>query len=108
MWRYVFPQVAELSGAELRSVGEEEFAHKDVFKHTLQVVDNMSAMTDDVWLRFAALLHDVAKPKTKAFREGTGWTFYGHDIIGARWVEKIFRRMRLPLEAAKQVEKLVR
>jgi poly(A) polymerase len=106
--RYVFPEVAELSGAELRSVGEQEFAHKDVFKHTLQVVDNMAAMSDDVWLRFSALLHDIAKPRTKEFREGIGWTFYGHDIIGARWVQKMFRRMKLPMEAAERVAKLVR
>jgi poly(A) polymerase len=105
---FVFPEVDRLAGVDLMTAGEQEYAHKDVFKHTLQVVDNMAAMTDDVWLRFAALLHDVAKPKTKAFRDGIGWTFYGHEIVGAKWVEKIFRRMRLPLEAGKKVEKLVR
>jgi poly(A) polymerase len=104
----VFPEVANLSGVELMSDGNQEYAHKDVFKHTMRVLDNMAAMTDNVWLRFAALLHDVAKPKTKAFRDGFGWTFHGHDIVGARWVEKIFRRMKLPLDAAKFVEKLVR
>jgi len=105
---FVFPEVEELGGAELRTVGEQEYAHKDVFKHTLQVVDNMAAMTDDVWLRFAALMHDIAKPRTKQFRKGIGWTFYGHDVLGARWVEKIFRRMKLPVEAAHRVSKLVR
>jgi poly(A) polymerase len=105
---FVFPEVEELAGAELRTVGEQEYAHKDVFKHTLQVVDNMAAMTDDVWLRFAALMHDIAKPRTKQFRKGIGWTFYGHDILGARWVEKVFRRMKLPIEAAHRVSKLVR
>ncbi len=104
----IFPEVARLGGVELMTVGVQEYAHKDVFKHTLRVVDNMAQMTDNVWLRFAALLHDVAKPKTKSFREGYGWTFYGHDIVGARWVEKIFRRMKLPLDAAKYVGKLVR
>ena len=104
----IFPEVANLAGVDLVNVGVQEFAHKDVFKHTLRVVDNAAEMTDNVWLRFAALLHDVAKPKTKAFREGYGWTFYGHDIVGARWVQKIFRRMKLPLDAAKYVEKLVR
>jgi poly(A) polymerase len=104
----IFPEVANLAGVDLVNVGVQEFAHKDVFKHTMRVVDNAAEMTDNVWLRFAALLHDVAKPKTKAFREGYGWTFYGHDIVGARWVEKIFRRMKLPLDAAKYVQKLVR
>ncbi len=105
---FVFPEVEELAGAELRTVGEQEYAHKDVFKHTMQVVDNMAAMTDDVWLRFAALLHDIAKPRTKQFRSGIGWTFYGHDVLGARWVEKMFRRMKLPVEAGRRVSKLVR
>lgn len=109
---HVFPEVEALGGAELRTeggpAGVQEYAHKDVFKHTMQVVDNMAAMTDNVWLRFAALLHDVAKPRTKEFRPGTGWTFYGHDVLGARWVEKIFRRMKLPVEAAHYVSKLVR
>ena len=104
----VFPEIARLSGVDLMTVGVQEYAHKDVFKHTMRVLDNAAEMTENVWLRFSALLHDVAKPKTKSFRDGYGWTFYGHDIIGARWVEKIFRRMKLPLDAAKYVEKLVR
>jgi len=104
----VFPEIAQLGGVDLVTEGEQEYAHKDVFKHTMRVLDNMAEMSDNVWLRFAALLHDVAKPKTKAFREGIGWTFYGHDHVGARWVQKIFRRMKLPMEAAKYVEKLVR
>lgn len=108
LMQHVFPEVDNLAGVDLMTVGEQEYAHKDVFKHTLQVVDNMAAMTDDVWLRFAALLHDVAKPRTKAFREGIGWTFYGHEVVGAKWVTKIFRRMKLPLDAAAKVEKLVR
>lgn len=106
--QYIFPEVNNLGGVDLMTVGVQEYAHKDVFKHTLQVVDNMAAMSDDVWLRFAALLHDIAKPKTKAFREGIGWTFYGHDILGARWVQKMFRRMKLPMDAAERVAKLVR
>lgn len=109
---FIFPEVDALGGAELRTIGGpggvQEYAHKDVFKHTMVVVDNMAEMTDDVWLRFAALLHDVAKPKTKEFRDGIGWTFYGHDVIGARWVHKIFRRMKLPMDAAERVSKLVR
>jgi len=108
LMEYIFPEVHNLEGVDLMTVGEQEYAHKDVFKHTLQVVDNMAAMTEDVWLRFAALLHDVAKPRTKAFRDNIGWTFYGHEVVGAKWVEKIFRRMRLPIDAAKRVQKLVR
>ncbi len=108
LMQHVFPEVNDLGGAELRTVGVQEYAHKDVFKHTMQVVDNAAEMTDDLWLRFAALLHDVAKPRTKEFREGIGWTFYGHDMVGARWVHKIFRRMKLPLDAAERVSKLVR
>jgi len=104
----VFPEIAHLAGVDLVTEGEQEYAHKDVFKHTMRVLDNMAEMTDNLWLRFAALLHDVAKPKTKAFREGIGWTFYGHEHVGARWVQKIFRRMKLPMEAGKYVEKLVR
>jgi putative nucleotidyltransferase with HDIG domain len=104
----VFPEIAQLGGVDLVTEGVQEYAHKDVYKHTMRVLDNMAEMSDNVWLRFAALLHDVAKPKTKAFREGIGWTFYGHDHVGARWVQKIFRRMKLPMEAAKYVEKLVR
>ncbi|HYM20998.1 MAG TPA: CCA tRNA nucleotidyltransferase [Candidatus Kapabacteria bacterium] len=104
----VFPEIAKLSGVDLMTVGVQEYAHKDVFKHTMRVLDNAAEMTENVWLRFAALLHDVAKPKTKSFRDSYGWTFYGHDIIGARWVEKIFRRMKLPIDAAKYVQKLVR
>ena len=106
--QYVFPEVETLTGVELKTVGVQEYAHKDVFKHTLQVVDNMAEMSEDLWLRFSALLHDIAKPKTKQFREGIGWTFYAHDIIGARWVDRMFRRMKLPAEGAKKVEKLVR
>jgi poly(A) polymerase len=104
----IFHEIANLAGVDLMTVGVQEYAHKDVFKHTMRVVDNAAEMTDNVWLRFAALLHDVAKPKTKSFRDDTGWTFYGHDVVGARWVEKIFRRMKLPLESGKYVEKLVR
>lgn len=105
---FIFPEIAHLGGVELVTEGVQEYAHKDVYKHTMRVLDNMAAMTDNIWLRFAALLHDVAKPKTKAFREGIGWTFYGHELLGARWVPKIFRRMKLPMEEAKYVEKLVR
>src|SRR5690606_33589616 len=82
--------------------------HKNVFWHTLRVVDNIAAMTDNVWLRFAALMHDIAKPVTKRFHEKSGWTFHGHEEVGARWQERIFRRMKLPKREAAYVAKLVR
>lgn len=100
----VFPELESLAGVDQR----QDFHHKDVFRHTLMVVDNISERTDNVWLRMAGLLHDIAKPKTKAFMEGIGWTFHGHEDLGARMVKPIFRRMRLPMEHVPYVEKLVR
>lgn len=105
---YVFPEVANLAGVDLVSAGSREYGHKDVFLHTLQVVDNVAAMSSNVWLRFATLMHDVAKPRTKKFVDGTGWTFHGHEEVGARWQQKIFRRMRLPMQHLDYVETLVR
>lgn len=105
---HVFPEVYNLAGIDLVQVGEQEYSHKDVFWHTLQVVDNVAAMSDNVWLRFATLMHDIAKPKTKRFVRGVGWTFHGHEEIGARWQERIFRRMKLPLQHLPYVERLVR
>ena len=100
----VFPEISQMIGVEQR----EEYHHKDVFYHTLEVVDNISKKTDDVWLRFAALVHDIAKPKTKKFIEGTGWTFHGHEEFGARMMKSIFRRMKLPMNKLDYMEKLVR
>ena len=100
----IFPEVDVMGGVEQR----EEYHHKDVFLHTCEVVDNISEKTDNVWLRFAALVHDIAKPQTKKFIEGTGWTFHGHEEMGARMMAKIFRRMKLPLNKLDYVEKLVR
>ncbi len=100
----VFPEVAKLAGVDQR----REYHHKDVFRHTLKVVDNICEDTDNVWLRMAALLHDIAKPRTKDFKEGIGWTFHGHEEVGARMIKPIFRRMRLPLTEVPYVEKLVR
>lgn len=105
---YVFPEVHRLGGVDLVHDGSREFKHKDVFWHTLKVVDNVSEMSDNLWLRFATLMHDVAKPRTKRFVEGHGWTFHGHEDVGARWQEKIFRRMKLPLQHLSYVENLVR
>ncbi len=100
----IFPELAQMEGVEQR----EEYHHKDVFRHTLQVVDKTAAASDNIWLRMAALLHDIGKPKTKAFKEGIGWTFHGHNEVGARMVKNIFRRMKLPLEHVPYIEKLVK
>ena len=102
--KHVFPELAETVGVEQR----KEFHHKDVFYHTLKVVDKVCATTDNLWLRFAALVHDIAKPRTKAFKEGIGWTFHGHEDLGARMMKPVFRRMRLPMEHLPYIEKLVR
>jgi len=100
----IFPEIAKLSGVDQR----KDFHHKDVFLHTCQVVDNISKATDNVWLRFAALVHDIAKPQTKRFVEGTGWTFHGHEELGARMMKDIFTRHKLPFNKLEYIEKLVR
>jgi len=102
--KHVFPELVDMVGVEQR----KEYHHKDVFLHTLKVVDNISTTTDDVWLRLVALAHDIAKPRTKAFKEGIGWTFHGHEDLGARMMKSIFRRLKLPMERLPYVEKLVR
>lgn len=108
LMKLIFPEVHRLEGVDLVKTGAVAYAHKDVFWHTLKVVDNISAVTDNVWLRFAALMHDIAKPVTKRFREGTGWTFHGHEEVGARWQDRIFRRMKLPMKEREYVANLVR
>jgi tRNA nucleotidyltransferase/poly(A) polymerase len=100
----VFPEISIMAGVDQR----KDYHHKDVFLHTLQVVDNICKQTDDVWLRFAALVHDIAKPPTKKFVEGIGWTFHGHEDLGARMMKKIFHRMKLPLHKLEYIQKLIR
>jgi putative nucleotidyltransferase with HDIG domain len=100
----IFPQMAELAGTEYK----DGHGHKDNFYHTLQVLDNLSANTDDPWLRWSALLHDIAKPVTKKFEEGHGWTFHGHEVVGGRMVPKIFAKLKLPQnEKMRFVRKMV-
>ena len=100
----IFPQISKLEGVDQR----KDFHHKEVFLHTCTVVDNISEKTNDVWLRFAALVHDIAKPQTKKFVEGTGWTFHGHEEIGARMMNKIFHDLKLPLSKLNYIKKLIR
>ncbi|RJP62190.1 MAG: HD domain-containing protein [Ignavibacteriales bacterium] len=102
--KVIFPEIENLSGVDQR----KDHHHKDVLLHTFQVVDNISEVTNDVWLRFAALVHDIAKPQTKRFDENIGWTFHGHEELGARMMKGIFNKMKLPLYKLPYIEKLIR
>jgi len=100
----ILPELSRLSGVE----DKEGKGHKDNFHHTLKVLDNVAARSNDIWLRWTALLHDIAKPVTKKFVPGIGWTFHGHEFIGAKMVSEIFSRLKLPLnDRMRYVRKLV-
>ena len=102
--KYILPELDRMAGIERRG----KHAHKDNFEHTMKVLDNLAKRSDDLWLRWAALLHDIGKPKTKAYDPRMGWTFHQHEAVGSKMIPPLFRRLRLPLnEPMRFVQKMV-
>ena len=102
--KYVLPELDRMAGVERRG----KHAHKDNFEHTMKVLDNVAKRSDDIWLRWAALLHDIGKPTTKAYDPRMGWTFHQHEAVGSKMIPQLFRRLRLPLnEPMRFAQKMV-
>ena len=102
--KYVIPELERMTGVERRG----KHAHKDNFEHTLKVLDNVAKRSDDIWLRWAALFHDIGKPQTKAYEPNTGWTFHQHEAVGSKMIPQLFRRLKLPMnEPMRFVQKMV-
>jgi len=100
----IFPELAALKGVEQR----DDYHHKDVFEHTMKVVDNLASLSDNILLRFTAMVHDIGKPRVKRFVDGAGWTFHGHELVGVHMLRRLCKRLKLPNEYLRYSQKLTR